>query len=73
MYNILSKVHTKYLQGVPNEVSTLHDMNYDGQVWYPTLVDKLINFTKIEPLFQRYIRKDRWTKLSYYVNLIRAC
>ena len=23
-------------------------MNY-GQVWYPTLVDKLINFTKAEP------------------------
>ena len=32
------------------EVSTRHDMNY-GQVWYPTLVDKLINFTKAEPLF----------------------
>ena len=27
-----------------NEVSTNHDMNY-GQVWYPTLVDKSINFT----------------------------
>lgn len=34
----------------PNEVSTCHDMNY-GQVWYPTLVDKLKNFTKAEPLF----------------------
>ena len=33
-----------------NEVSTRHDMNY-GQVRYPTLVDKLINFTKAEPLF----------------------
>ena len=33
-----------------NEVSTRHDMNY-GKVRYPTLVDKIINFTKAEPLF----------------------
>ena len=33
-----------------NEVSTRHDMTY-GQVRYPTLVDKIINFTKAEPLF----------------------
>ena len=36
--------------GLPIEVFTRHDVNY-GQVWYPTLVDKLINFTKAEPLF----------------------
>ena len=35
---------------VANEVSTRHDMNY-GQVGYPTLVDKIINFPKAEPLF----------------------
>ena len=29
---------------------TRHDMNY-GQVWYPTLVDRLMNFTEAEPLF----------------------
>ena len=34
----------------PNEVSTRRDMNY-GQIRYPTLVVKLINFTKAEPLF----------------------
>ena len=34
----------------PNEVFTRHDMNY-GQERYPTLVDKIINFTKAEPLF----------------------
>ena len=39
-----------FTQGVPNAVSTRHDMNY-GQVRYPTLVDKIINFTKAEPLF----------------------
>jgi hypothetical protein len=33
-----------------NEVSTRHDMNY-GQIGYPTLVVKLINVTKAEPLF----------------------
>ena len=33
-----------------NEVTTRYDMKY-GQVWYPTLVDKLINFTKAEPIF----------------------
>ncbi len=33
-----------------NEVSTHHDMS-NGQVSYPTLVDKIINFTKAEPLF----------------------
>ena len=32
-----------------NEVSTRHDMNY-GQISYPTLVVKLINFTKAELL-----------------------
>ena len=29
---------------------TRHDMNY-GQVKYPTLVDRLMNFTETEPLF----------------------
>ena len=33
-----------------NEVYTRHDMNY-GQIMYPTLVAKLINFTMAEPLF----------------------
>ena len=33
-----------------NEVSTCHDMN-SGHIRYPTLVVKLINFTKTEPLF----------------------
>jgi hypothetical protein len=33
-----------------NEVSTRHDMNH-GQIRYPTLVVKLVNFTKAEPLF----------------------
>ena len=39
-----------------NEVSTRHDMSY-GQVWYSTLVDKLINFTKAEPLFSNWSKK----------------
>ena len=43
-------VHHLADSSMSNEVSTHHDMNY-GQVWYPTLVDKLIDFTKAEPLF----------------------
>jgi hypothetical protein len=36
-------------------------MNY-GQVWYPTLFDRLINFTKAEPLFapdQKMVRPKK--------------
>ena len=42
----------------PNEVSTRRDMNY-GQIRYPTLVVKLINFTKAEPLFDTWSKKVR--------------
>ena len=46
---------------IPNEVSTRYDMNY-GQIRYPTLVVKLINFTETEPLFapdQKMIRPKK--------------
>ena len=44
------KFRISILWVLSNEVSTRHDMNY-GQVRYPTLVDKMINLTKAEPLF----------------------
>jgi hypothetical protein len=51
--------------GTINEVSTRHDMNY-GQVWYPTrlLVDKLIHFTKAEPLFGTWSKMIRQKKIA---------
>ena len=38
-------------------------MNY-GQVWYPTLVDKLMNFTEAKPLFGTVQKMDRPKKVA---------
>ena len=53
----------RHLTELINEVSTRHDMNY-GQLRYPTLVDKIINVTKAEPLFGTWSKMVRPKKVA---------